>query len=230
MSEAVTAIALTVGVLAVFGVTMALLDALARAGQWWLRPLVEVYAPAVYTAVLVVAAGLFVGLGRMDPLGALAVRDWGWLGAMLLAAPLAALAWYVVELWISSAQVRAAGLLDPGDAQASVASLVERPTLWWSLAGACAVAEEFIFRGMLLSTATGAWGPVIAIGLGAFLFGLHHVSFGVPSIISKTVGGLLTGIQTVLTGSVVPAILTHLLFQGLVYRRLRRVGRVAHAG
>lgn len=229
MTDAVVVVALTIGVLALFGVSMFGLDLLAKSGQTWARPLVEVYAPAVYTVVLVAATLIFIAVGRLDPIAVLIVRDP--LGALvaLLVAPLVAVIWYVVELAVSSAQVRAGGMLDPGAARASVTDLASRPVLWWTLAAACAVAEEFIFRGMLQATVVAQWGAVAGVALGALLFGLHHVSFGVPSIVSKSVGGALMGVQTLLAGSIIPAVVAHLCFQGLVLRRLRRRMEVRHA-
>lgn len=222
MTDALIAVSLTVGVLALFGVTMFTLDLLAKGGQWWARPLVETYAPTVYTAVLALALGVFVAMGRLDVMAVLQFRDpWGSLAAILIA-PIAALVWYIIELAVASAQVRAGGMLEPGDARGTVSDLVTRPAVWWVLAAVCAVAEEFIFRGMLQSAVTAQWGVVAAVALGALLFGLHHVSFGVPSIVSKTVGGAFMGVQTLLAGSIVPAILAHLCFQGLVFHRLRR--------
>lgn len=229
MTDALVAIALTIGVLALFGVSMFVLDLLAKSGQWWARPLVETYAPVVYTVVLVAATVVFIVIGRLDPLAVLIVRDPFWLTIGLLAAPVVAVIWYIVELAIASAQVRAAGMLQPGAARSATADLIRRPGLWWVLAVACAVAEEFIFRGMLQTTIVAQWGAIAGIALGALLFGLHHVSFGVPSIVSKSVGGAFMGVQALLAGSIIPAVLTHLLFQGLVFRRLRRKAVVAHA-
>lgn len=222
MTDALIAVALTVGVLAVFGVTMFTLDLLAKGGQWWARPLVETYAPAVYTAVLVVAFGAFLAMGRLDVVAVLQFRDpWGAVAAVMIA-PLAALVWYVVELAVASAQVRAGGMLEPINARETAGDLAARPWVWWVLAAVCAVVEEFIFRGMLQSAVIAQWGAVAAVVLGALLFGLHHISFGVPSIVSKTVGGAFMGVQTLLAGSIIPAIVAHLCFQALVFHRLRR--------
>ncbi|WP_300266533.1 CPBP family intramembrane glutamic endopeptidase [Microbacterium sp.] len=229
MTDALAAIALTIGVLALFGVSMFVIDLFAKSGLWWARPLVETYAPVVYTVVLVAAMGVFIAIGRLDPLAVLRVHNPLWLLITLLAAPLIALIWYIVELAVASAQVRAAGLLESGAARSATSDLITRPGLWWALAVACAVAEELIFRGMLQHAVVAQWGAVAAIALGALLFGLHHISFGVPSIVSKSVGGALMGLQALLAGSVIPAVLTHLLFQGLVFRRLRRKAVVAHA-
>lgn len=229
MTDALVAIALTIGVLALFGVSMFVLDLLAKGGLWWARLLVETYSPVVYTVVLVAAMGVFILVGRLDPLSVLSVSDPLWAFIALLAAPLLALIWYIVELAVASAQVRAGGMLESSAARSATTDLIARPRLWWVLAVACAVAEELIFRGMLQTTIVAQWGAAAGIALGALLFGLHHVSFGVPSIVSKSVGGALMGMQALLAGSVLPAVFTHLLFQGLVFRRLRRKAVIAHA-
>ena len=228
MIEPAAAVAATVGVLAVFGVSMVGLDMLARSGARWARPLGQRHAPTVYTAILLAAAALFLVLGFVDPVAVVLPDAPAWLVPMLLAAPFVAVVWYLIELTVASAQVRAGGLLTPTDARDVVSDIASSPGLWWVLAVCCALGEELIFRGMLQTSVAEQWGQSAAIPLGAALFGLHHVSFGVPSMVSKSAGGALMGVQTAMTGSIVPAVVAHLCFQGLVYRRERRMSARRH--
>ncbi|MEV8239705.1 CPBP family intramembrane glutamic endopeptidase [Microbacterium testaceum] len=233
MTGPLEAIGAAVGVLAVFGIVMAVLDLVARGGVWWLRTVVEEHGAVVYVAVLLVATFALAVAGALDPLAALRIEVGPTLVLASAIAIPAAVTWYVVELAVSSASVRAQAAHRPGGRAGSVvdgvAGVVRRPVLWWSLAVASAVTEELIFRGMLLVSLATAWGALAAVALSAVLFGLHHISFGAPSVVSKTVGGIFLGVQTVVCGSVVPAIATHLMFQALVFRRLRRRPRGHHA-
>ncbi|MEX0153351.1 CPBP family intramembrane glutamic endopeptidase [Microbacterium sp. LMI1-1-1.1] len=216
--------------LAVFGIVMMVLDLIARGGVWWLRPVVEEHGAVVYVGVLLVATVALTSAGFLDPFAALRIDAVPSVALASLIAIPAAMTWYVIELAISSAHVRAQAMERPGSRASSVvdevAGVVRRPVLWWSLAIASAVTEELIFRGMLLGSLAAAWGVLAAVALSAALFGLHHISFGAPSVVSKTAGGILLGVQTVVCGSIVPAIATHLVFQALVFHRLRRRRRV----
>lgn len=233
MTGPLEAIGAAVGVLAVFGVVMAVLDVGARSGVWWLRPVLEEHGAVVYVVVLLAATLVLTLSGVLDPHAALRIDAVPGVGLALLVAIPAAMTWYLVELAVSSAQVRGQAAQRPNSRTGSVidevAGVARRPVLWWSLAIASAVAEELIFRGMLLGSLAAAWGVLAAVALSAVLFGLHHVSFGAPSVVSKTVGGVFLGAQTVVCGSAVPAIATHVLFQALVFRRLRRRRGVRHA-
>ena len=73
------------------------------------------------------------------------------------------------------------------------------------------VAEEFFFRRVLQGWLEKAWGAIPAVGISAVLFGLAHVGQGlawVPLVVFGAVAGYLAR----QTGSIVPGIALHALF------------------
>lgn len=83
-----------------------------------------------------------------------------------------------------------------------------------------AVAEELLFRGFLLTGLRQELPLWAAVAVQAVLFGLHHVSFGWRAIPVKAVHALVWAGLAVGAGSLVPALVAHLVFQLLVCRRL----------
>lgn len=236
MITAPEAVVATVSVLAVFGIGMAALNFLAGHGVPALRVWVEERSPVVYGLTIAGFFAIFVSVGWIDVSGLLMTPALLPAVAALLAAPVVALAMYLLELFLSSRSfsgnssgraVRPAGMIATPSAHTATLRLTERPAVWWSLAAASAVIEEFIFRGMLLPALATGVGVLAAVGISGLIFGLHHITFGVDSVISKTLGGMLLAGQTLVAGSLVPAIVAHLLFQYLVWRRLRRTGVLA---
>jgi membrane protease YdiL (CAAX protease family) len=71
--------------------------------------------------------------------------------------------------------------------------------------------EEIIFRGVLLSS-TKRFGGYLPIILNALLFGLFHINY--PQVAGAFVTGVCMGFLVVKTGSIIPAIITHFIFNG----------------
>ena len=88
----------------------------------------------------------------------------------------------------------------------------ERPALWLmllSLAVAPGIAEELLFRGLIQRWLTLRLGPVPAIGLASVLFALAHAD---PVHAAGTVVlGLYLGTVSQVSGSVLPAIVCHVV-------------------
>jgi membrane protease YdiL (CAAX protease family) len=228
VSTALEALVVAVSMLAVFGVAMTALNFLAGHGVPGLQVWVEERSPVVYGTTILVFFVVLVSVGRIDVVGLLSPPRLLPAVVALLAAPVIALTMYLLELYLSSRSVvRPAGMIAAPSAHTATLRLTAQPAVWWSLAVVSALVEEFIFRGMLLPALVPAVGVLAAVGVSALVFGLHHVTFGAVSIASKTFGGLLLAGQTLLASSLVPAIAAHLLFQYLVWRRLRRTGALA---
>jgi membrane protease YdiL (CAAX protease family) len=85
-----------------------------------------------------------------------------------------------------------------------------------------AVAEEVLFRGAVLHEVTTHRGALLGVIAASLVFGLHHVSFGLPAIAGKTLAGVLWAGLMLLTGLIAVPLVAHLLFQSLVYRRMVR--------
>lgn len=109
-----------------------------------------------------------------------------------------------------------------GDTPALTSLDVHRPG-WLVLGVGFAVAEEVLWRGLALNILDGVgWSEFDAIVLLAVLFGLCHVWFGLRGVIAKTGEGLAWAGLVLASGTVVPAVVSHTIFQMLVLRRLGR--------
>lgn len=93
-----------------------------------------------------------------------------------------------------------------------------------------ATAEELVFRGGLLDFVRSGIGLPLALTITAVTFGSTHAFFGLRNVLLKTVSGGVWGMLAVLFGSLLPALVAHLAFQGLVFRRLRVRREVVTAG
>jgi sodium transport system permease protein len=77
-----------------------------------------------------------------------------------------------------------------------------------------ALAEELAFRGFILSGLRRRFRPGMAVVLSSFLFALYH--FNVFQFVPSFVLGLVLGTLAVRCGSILPAMLFHLLHNGLL--------------
>lgn len=109
----------------------------------------------------------------------------------------------------------------PAEVIEAFGELFAAPTTWLGVAGLLAavalspaLTEELLFRGFLLSGLREKLRPLAAVAVSAVIFGLFHMSlyrfFGTATL------GLLMGWMVVRTGSLVPAIVFHLLNNGLL--------------
>ena len=118
-------------------------------------------------------------------------------------------AWYV--------NLRLVNLLPLPDGGVRVLEdLVENPPLPVALLAIAlvpAVCEEVLFRGLLLRALATRLVPAAAIALTALAFAAYHLS--VVQLVPTFTLGLLAGVLAHRAGSVVPAILAHLLNNGI---------------
>ncbi len=136
------------------------------------------------------------------------LRDLGLRGApprFLVAALLIGISmWYV-------SMVLVALLEPPGDAS-KLQQVVEETALAPTLVALTvfpALAEELVFRGILLrSLAPRLHGP-LAVGISAAVFGLYHLL--PPQMVSTFALGLVLGVLTLRSASLVPAMIVHAL-------------------
>jgi sodium transport system permease protein len=77
-----------------------------------------------------------------------------------------------------------------------------------------AVCEELAFRGFILTGLRRRYRPWAAIGLSSFLFALYHMN--VFQLLPTFLLGVVLALLTVRSGSVVPAMVLHLLHNGLL--------------
>ncbi|WP_299076162.1 CPBP family intramembrane glutamic endopeptidase [uncultured Paraglaciecola sp.] len=75
-------------------------------------------------------------------------------------------------------------------------------------AGVC---EELLFRGYLLGLITEYSSTPIAVIVSSLAFGLPHIYQGIPHVIRTTVFGVFMALITVLTDSIIAAILLHII-------------------
>jgi len=220
-----SALKVSINMLPVLGVLM---FGLRRYVAWTSRSAMNL---AYRDAALVYVGVLYAGLAIVWHIGALPVRAFAyphlspWLITLGLVLVLpCAIAPYWLELAVSRAlrgrsRLAASGL---AHARESAESLGTGAVRFGLVAVATAVGEETLFRGAVLHEVTVHRGPLLALAAVSVIFGLHHMSFGVPAIAGKMLGGALWGMLMLLTGVIAVPLVAHLLFQLLVYRRMAR--------
>lgn len=89
-----------------------------------------------------------------------------------------------------------------------------------------AVLEEVVYRGVLVRIAfeTPVWSTVVLLILSVFAFALSHLPFGWPQAVAKLPLSVLAMVVTLATGTLLAAVLGHVLFNLQVWRRYRRTG------
>jgi uncharacterized protein len=109
------------------------------------------------------------------------------------------------------------GWRSPAPVPPRIALLLPRTARERRWAGAVAVAagvgEELVFRGALPMLGIGLLGlaPLVAFALSTLIFGLAHLYQGVAGIVATTALGAVLAALTVLTQSLLPAIVLHVL-------------------
>lgn len=83
------------------------------------------------------------------------------------------------------------------------------------VAGLVALAEELLFRGVLVGAWQRAGQPLIGIALSTLLFGLAHATVGQRSVVIAALLGLLLAVAYVVTRSLVAPVLAHACLNGL---------------
>jgi membrane protease YdiL (CAAX protease family) len=121
--------------------------------------------------------------------------------------------------------------LGAGDERARVATAGR---LFAVQALAFAIAEELLWRGIGVREVQAEYGAgteAIVIAAGVVLFGACHVYFGLRAVLTKSFcGAVWTGLTLVALG-VIPALVSHAVYQVLVHRWNRaRARRTATAG
>lgn len=153
---------------------------------------------------------------RNDLRETFALRLPGW--TAWLAVPFLVAGALPLSLWLAQFQSR---FLEPDDSiavlQEFLRTLIETAGPWGTIALVAllpAVCEEIFCRGYLLSGFRKTVRPWAAIAIVAFLFGILHLS--VPRLAPTAFLGLLLGLTVLRSRSIGPAILVHLLNNGIV--------------
>ncbi|MEV6239795.1 type II CAAX endopeptidase family protein [Lentzea sp. NPDC051838] len=89
-----------------------------------------------------------------------------------------------------------------------------------------AVLEEVVYRGVLVRIAfeTPVWSAVVLLVLAVFAFALSHLPFGWPQAVAKLPLSVLAMVVTLATGTLLAAVIGHVLFNLKVWQRYRRTG------
>ena len=217
-----TALGFSVAVLPAFGVVMFGL----RRYVAWTSPramrLIGQDASLVYLAVLMLGVVAVSNVGALPAAALVRPMEPIWLlvPAGLVLAPACALLPYWTELALATLLHNRHRLPISGldGARESVTEVGADRVRFAAIAICTAVVEEVLFRGAVLyevSVHRGLWLAVLAASL---VFGLHHVSFGLPAMAGKALAGLLWAGLMLLTGLIVVPIAAHLLFQLLVLK------------
>jgi CAAX amino terminal protease family. len=233
MTASAWALAVTISILPAFGITMVVIDFLAKRLRIFV-PWVVDRAALIYLGFVAAGVAVLVGLGLLPADVFWRTPSWGLVVGLVFAAPAAAIP-YLLELALVSAEnsdskPTLATALFMREAEPAVTALLSTPVQWWFVAMGTAITEELLFRGALLHAVLSDVGFLPALLASAFVFGLHHVAFGVKAIISKVVAGLLWGWLVLISGTVIVSLIAHMVFQCLVWRRYQRVeGWLSHA-
>ncbi len=162
--------------------------------------------------VVAVLLGWWLALGRpLAPLGLLPrAEGWQWLAVGTGLALAAGMIWQwlaVVRNPASLAEVRAKA----GDLEAITPRGATERRAFDRVSLTAGICEEVLYRGILLALLTGWLGTWPAVVLSALAFGLAHAYQG-PTGIAKTAGvGLVMALLTVLSGSIFPAVVLHVV-------------------
>ncbi len=131
-----------------------------------------------------------------------------------------------VAVSTTAARTRRTGLIEARNDFAPTSADL-RVRLW--LLVSVAVVEELVFRGVLVSLALRAPGPVLVVAgvLGAQLaFAVSHVFFGWGQVLAKLPLAAACAAAVLLTGTVLPAVVAHVLFNVSVWRYHRATPQV----
>jgi len=80
--------------------------------------------------------------------------------------------------------------------------------------------EEVIWRAYLISYATDVLNMPVqyAIVIASCAFGMNHLAYGLANLISKTIFGVILSIIYIASGSILPCILCHQIFNLMVFK------------
>jgi sodium transport system permease protein len=167
-------------------------------------------------ASFILPGALFLTLGRFNQPKVLSLTapnsPLAWPGSLLLGAGVALVAVYYQLL-----QHSATGL-QPSDSAQGVAELLGaqlQNSLWLSVAVFAVlpgIAEEFLFRGIVLSAFRKRMSPHIAIWIVAVIFSAVHMDLA--GFLTRTALGALLGYVVLWSGSLLPAMLLHAAYNG----------------
>lgn len=161
--------------------------------------------------LLVGAVIVFVWLKKVSPVETLGLRVPG-AKPMLAAALLGSSLWYALGLVMQRVVT-----VDPNDPQVRLLEAVLGDTPVWLLIFTIAItpifSEELLFRGVLLRAMEPRFRTRTVVLTTALLFGAYHMSAG--RMIPLTGLGVLMAFLALRSGSIVPAMLFHLLHNGI---------------
>ena len=82
------------------------------------------------------------------------------------------------------------------------------------------ILEEILWRGYLVSYATNVLNiPVqYAVVISSLAFGMNHLAYGLANVISKTLFGIILSLMYLVSGSLLPCILCHQVFNLMVFK------------
>ena len=165
------------------------------------------------------------GVGVGEPLFKRMARWIGYIAAVVLLSAglwmVAFEAYLLFESWSLAAQ------LTEADKERLKADFLAVPFWVVLLTGALApaIAEEFFFRGFVLSAFRSKLSASRSVLLSALLFGLFHVIAGsvlsIEKFLPTIILGIAIGYVAIRTGSLLPGILLHTLHNGLVFSMSR---------
>ena len=80
--------------------------------------------------------------------------------------------------------------------------------------------EEVLWRGHLISYATNFLNMPVqyAVAISSLAFGMNHLAYGLANVLSKTLLGVILSLLYLASGSILPCILCHQIFNLMVFK------------
>ena len=80
--------------------------------------------------------------------------------------------------------------------------------------------EEVLWRGHLISYATNFLNMPVqyAVAISSLAFGMNHLAYGLANVLSKTLLGVILSLLYLASGSILPCILCHQVFNLMVFK------------
>lgn len=119
--------------------------------------------------------------------------------------------------WVSYLWLGEGVLIDPTDFLGTASA--DWSTMLYVLVSSCVMApvtEEIMYRGLLFLGLRRHVGPWAAMGISSVLFAVSHWQYDVPGMIAVGLMGLSSAVLVWRTGSLLPSIILHVVFNVLV--------------
>ncbi|PDQ36464.1 MAG: hypothetical protein B5766_00500 [Candidatus Lumbricidophila eiseniae] len=119
------------------------------------------------------------------------------------------------------ASLQFVGLPSSGESFMGVRDIARVPWLFAITSAWTIIGEELLYRGVVvIGGASVGLDPFVAVVAQGVFYSLNHLAFDVPALAGKLLFGVVLGLVALWTGSVLPCLVVHAVYQVLVYRQM----------